>query len=129
MFTMESTYIYYCTLLNYINTSYQYLYRIELLSQYQKEFFYNIGNNILLKVRFLFYFICSTFTNFEIVNKSSYCMFFDSIFTYKKEFTLKYTMIDTQKESIYSRLHFFQRHLRGTMNGDKHFIFSNIITY
>ena len=42
-------------------------------------------------------------------------------FTYKKEFTLKYTMIDTQKESIYSRLHFFQRHLRGAMNGSKQF--------
>ena len=66
---------------------------------------------------------------FESMNKSSYYKFFDSTFTYKKEFTLKYTMIDTQKESIYSRLHFFQRHLRGTMNWDKHFIFSNIITY
>ena len=55
------------------------------------------------------------------MNESSYYKFFDSSFTYKKEFTLKYTMIDTQKESIYSRLYFFQRHLRGAMNGSKQF--------
>ena len=58
---------------------------------------------------------------FESMNKASYYKFFDSTFTYKKEFTLKYTMIDTQKESIYFRLHFFQRHLRGAMNGGKQF--------
>ena len=84
---------------------------------------------LLLNVHFLFHSIGSIFTNFESMNKSSYYKFFDSSFTYKKEFTLKYTMIDTQKESIYSRLHFFN-----VISGEQwmeanNFIFSNIITY
>ena len=82
-----------------------------------------------MNVHFLFYSIGSIFTNFEFMNESSYYKFFDSIFTYKKEFTLKYTMIDTQKESIYSRLHFFN-----VISGEQwmeanNFIFSTIITY